>query len=232
MENKKTAIVKAIICVMNEVASIKKNSNVGVGSSSYKGVSDADVKVAIGRSMAKNGLVMIPIDIKPKVTIERWEETYNGVPKQKQQVFTEVESKYLLLHESGESIEVCGYGHGVDTQDKASGKATTYALKYALLYTFLVPTGDIDDADAVHSNSHDVPSKKTSKESIASPLVYLTDEQFQIAMKSSKKAIIAVLAAYNGKNGKAMTSEQNIALSKQLSLAPSEEKTEATNENI
>jgi hypothetical protein len=80
---------------------------------------------------------------------------------QKQSVFTSVKTKYLLLHESGESIEISGYGHGVDSQDKAAGKATTYALKYALLYTFLVPTGKIDDADNENSDNIVTPRPTT-----------------------------------------------------------------------
>jgi hypothetical protein len=50
--------------------------------------------------------------------------------------------------------------YGVDSQDKGAGKATTYALKYALLYSFLVPTGDIDDTDIVHSQEYSVKPNK------------------------------------------------------------------------
>jgi hypothetical protein len=54
-------------------------------------------------------------------------------------------------------MELSGYGHGVDSQDKGAGKATTYALKYTLLYLFLVPTGKIDDSDNDHSDNKEVP---------------------------------------------------------------------------
>jgi hypothetical protein len=87
--------------------------------------------------------------------VSRWEEKNNYGTKMKQSVFTEVKTTYLLIHTSGESIELAGYGHGVDSQDKGAGKATTYALKYALLYSFLVPTGSIDDADSTHSDEYD-----------------------------------------------------------------------------
>ncbi len=162
MENK-TNIAKAIIAVMNDVKGIDKTMTVGSGASSYKGVPDYEVKKVIGSSMAKNGLCILPIDVNVKTQIDRWEETYNGQPKQKQSVFTEATTKYLLLHDSGESIEISGYGHGVDSQDKGAGKATTYALKYALLYTFLVPTGKIDDSDNHHSDSAEPPQKPTPK---------------------------------------------------------------------
>ena len=159
MEN----ITKAILAVMSEVKWIEKNSEVGKGNFAYKGVNDQDVKKVIGESMQKNWLVLVPISVEPTTQIDRWEEddTYNKQPpypkKSKQSIFTEVKTKYLLMHKSGESIELAGYGQGVDTQDKGAGKATTYALKYALLYTFLVPTGAIDDADKTHSNDHQTP---------------------------------------------------------------------------
>lgn len=154
-------IAKAIVAVMQVVKGVEKNTNVGTGSNSYKGVADKDVKIAIGEAMEKHGLSILPIGVEAKTTTDRWEEqtNYNGVPqtKTKQSVFTEVETKYLLLHTSGESIVIAGYGHGVDSQDKAAGKATTYALKNALLYAFMVPTGTIDDTDNDHSDSKDVP---------------------------------------------------------------------------
>jgi len=140
---------------MKAVKGIDKAMTVGVGNAAYKGVADKDVKEAIGEAMSENGLACVPIGVEPRVEISQWDESYNGQSKRKQSVFTEVKTRYLLLHESGESIELEGYGHGIDTQDKSAGKATTYALKNVLLYTFLVPTGKIDDTDNEHSDEHD-----------------------------------------------------------------------------
>lgn len=156
-------ISKAIIAVMQQVKGIDKSMTVGSGSMSYKGVPDQEVKKVIGEAMAKNGLCLLPIGIETKTQVDRWEENNQYGQKQKQQVFTEAVTKYLLLHESGESIELSGYGHGVDSQDKSAGKATTYALKYTLLYTFLVPTGKIDDTDATHSDEHEAPKRQAQK---------------------------------------------------------------------
>lgn len=153
-------IAKAILNVMDDVKGIDKSMNVGSGSMSYKGVPDQEVKKIIGQAMKKYGLVLLPISVEPTVQIDSWDETTQYGVKRKQSVFTEVRTKYMLLHESGESIEICGYGHGVDSQDKGAGKATTYALKYTMLYMFLVPTGKIDDTDVVHSEDIVVPEKK------------------------------------------------------------------------
>ena len=148
-------IAAAIIAVMNEVKSIDKAMTVGTGNSAYKGVSDESVKTAIGQAMAKNGLAIVPTEVQATERIDRWED--NG--RMKQQVFNSVHTKYLLIHTSGEWMELAGHGHGTDTQDKAAGKATTYALKYTMLYTFMVATARIDDSDATHSDSHAVPAK-------------------------------------------------------------------------
>ena len=161
-------IAKACIEVTKAIKGIEKNSNVGTGNSSYKGVNDKDVKEIMRKEMSANGLSLLPTGVEAKTEVSRWEETNNYGTKMKQSVFTEVKTTYLLLHTSGESIELAGYGHGVDSQDKGAGKATTYALKYALLYAFLVPTGSIDDADATHSSEYDnaksVKSASTNEE--------------------------------------------------------------------
>jgi len=174
------AITQAIINVMQEVKGIEKDLNVGTGNYSYKGVGDQQVKKIIGDAMAKNGLAILPIKVDAKTQIDRWQEDveYKGKieTKTKQQVLVEVETKYLLLHVSGESIELAGYGQGVDNQDKAAGKATTYALKYCLLYSFLIPTGKIDDADNTHSNDYETPKRPTYLKSENPPLRLIDDE--------------------------------------------------------
>jgi len=159
---KKEGIHEAMIRVMQEVKNIDKSMTVGAGHNAYSGVADKDVKQAIGQSMANNGLTCVPIEIKPTVRIDRWEEKTNYGLKQKQSVFTEVLATYEITHaETKESIKIMGYGHGQDAMDKSAGKATTYALKNALLYSFLVPTGAIDDTDKTHSNDIQTPQKRS-----------------------------------------------------------------------
>ena len=151
-------LTAAVIKVMQAVTGIEKNSTIGQGSYQYQGVSDADVKKAYNHAMAENGLCILPIDIEADVQIDRWQEGN----RQKQQVFTEVTTTYLLMHTSGESQQIVGYGHGTDSNDKSAGKATTYAMKYALLYTFMAATGAIDDTDTQHSNDADKPSSEAT----------------------------------------------------------------------
>ena len=155
-------IAEAINKVMDEVNWVAKNMTVWTWNGSYKWVSDKDVKQAIRESMITHWLSILPTWVNAKIQIDRWEEddTYKQPPypkKTKQSIFTEVETKYILLHTSGESLELAWYWQGVDTQDKGAGKATTYALKNTLLNMFLIPTWV--DTDDTHSDEYDIPKK-------------------------------------------------------------------------
>ena len=210
----KIEIAKAIIEVMKTVKGMEKNSKVGAGNSSYNGTKDQDVKEVFNEALAKNGLCILPIDIEEHTQVDRWEVDYNGQKQTKQSVFTKVKAKYLLLHDSGQSIELSGYGHGIDSQDKGAGKATTYALKNCLLYTFLTPVGKIDDTETTHSEQIATPVISTKKEP-----VYLTEVQFEKAMQSTKKGILATLKEFNGQKEKYMTDSQKQNLINQLDTA-------------
>jgi hypothetical protein len=183
----------AILNVMKEVKGMEKKSRVGSGNSAYNGTKDQDVKEVFNESLAKNGLCILPIGIEETTLTDRWEETdpwSKSTPKDKkmkQSTFTKVTTKYLLLHESGESQELAGYGHGVDPQDKGAGKATTYALKNCLLYTFLTPVGKIDDSETTHSNNIETPAKTPATE-IDGRKVALKDSQLQSVLESKNKA--------------------------------------------
>ncbi len=185
-------LAKAIIQVMKAVDSIEKGATVGTGGSSYKGVKDIDVKQAYKKAMIDAGLCILPIGIDPTTTITSWETNDQYGKKRRTSVFTEVETTYLLIHsESGESQEIKGYGHGSDSQDKSAGKATTYALKNAILYTFLTPTGNIDDTDGTHSE--DIAQPKTQKQAQTKkklPTLKKGSDQWKKILEFHKKGVL------------------------------------------
>jgi len=203
-------LVGAINKVMDEVRCIGKNTEVGTGRNSYKGVKDADVKSAFNKSLSKNGLCILPIGIDEEIRVDRWEQEYNGQKQQKQSILTKVTTKYLLLHTSGEKIELVGYGHGIDPQDKSAGKATTYALKNCLINTFLTATGDIDDTDSTHSDNIETPPvvKKSPAKAPSKP--NLTKTIFGKLLTGTKEEIEAGLKAYT------MSEESELKLNKAL----------------
>lgn len=189
-------LAKAVIKVMAEVKGMEKRASIGSGNHSYNGTKDQDVKEVFNKALSDNGLCILPIGIEEETDITKWsEETQWGV-KQKQSVFTKVKTRYLLLHESGQSTEIAGYGHGVDPQDKGAGKATTYALKNCILYTFLTPVGKIDDTETTHSQEVETPTvAKPKKVEIVAE--WLTEAQLKKALKSNLKQVQATLKIYN-----------------------------------
>lgn len=183
----------AIIEVMKSVKGMEKNSNVGSGYNSYNGTKDQDVKEVFNTALADNGLCIVPTDIQEETKVDRWQQEYNGKMQQKQSVFTKVKVKYLLLHTSGESIELMGYGHGVDPQDKGAGKATTYALKNCLLYTFLTPVGKIDDTETTHSEEIEAP-QASKPEPKKKPNLVVNSKEFHGGI--SKKTLLEDMKKY------------------------------------
>jgi len=180
-------ISKAIIAVMKEVKGMEKGATIGTGNYKYNGTKDQDVKEVFNEALAKEGLCIMPIDIQESTQVDRWNEG----TKSKQSIFTKVTVKYMLLHESGESIELAGYGHGVDNQDKGAGKATTYALKNCLLYTFLTPVGKIDDTETTHSNEIAAPPVAQAQP-VQKKTLSTTD--FATALTFTPEQIVKVIA--------------------------------------
>ena len=158
------SISKALIKVQQTVQNLEKNSRVGRGFNAYDGTKMFDVMQAFNSAMSDNGLNILTIDVQDDIRIERWEDS----GRIRQQIFCSVKTKYLLLHTSGETIELCGYGHGIDSQDKASAKALTYALKNTLINTFLTPVGKIEDTDSTHSDDIPVPQPKATAKKLPS----------------------------------------------------------------
>jgi hypothetical protein len=51
------------------------------------------------------------------------------------------------IDEPDDNVDVLGFGYGIDPGDKGPGKATSYAVKYALLKALGLETGDDPDQD-------------------------------------------------------------------------------------
>lgn len=56
--------------------------------------------------------------------------------------------RFINVDNPNEMIDIISYGDGIDTQDKAPGKAMTYADKYALMKAYKISTGEDPDQEA------------------------------------------------------------------------------------
>jgi hypothetical protein len=162
-------LVLAILQVMKNVEYMTKDDQIGSGSYAYKAITDEKVRRIVREHMINAGLVIFQIDINPDTSHERWEEVINqkGDKKMKHEVFSECVITYRLMHTSGQYIDLKSLGHGVDSSDKSPGKAMTYAMKYILLNTFLIPTGDDPDKFASEERDKKKVEKKEEKRTTA-----------------------------------------------------------------
>ena len=69
-------LAEAILKVMTDVKGIEKGMTVGSGNYSYKGVADQMVKQVYNKSMAANGLCILPIGIEEATDIHRFTDQY------------------------------------------------------------------------------------------------------------------------------------------------------------
>lgn len=145
-------IYEKLLSITSEIKNVSKNLEVGVGKNAYKAVGEADVLFAVRQLEQKYKVYSYPCkrEIVDRAILET-EKEYNGNVTKGNQIFLRIETtyKFVNIENPEESIEITTYGDGIDTQDKAPGKAMTYADKYALLKAYKIITGD--DPDQEHS---------------------------------------------------------------------------------
>lgn len=149
-----------------EMATVGKNLTVGDGKNKYKAVSERDVIDAVKPLEAKYGVYSYPISRRVlESNLLESESTYNGNTTKKTTFMTRIETTYRFVNmdKPDEYIEIISFAEGIDPQDKGSGKAMTYADKYALMKAYKISTGDDPDQEA---------SQPTEYKKAAKPMVY------------------------------------------------------------
>jgi hypothetical protein len=137
---------------MGEVQHLEKDKPVTFGNTNYKAISEAHVTTVVRKAMIDAHLVMFPVS----QTMNAREMIKDGI---RTGYLTEGNIEYKLCDtETGYSEIVSSSGQGVDSQDKGSGKAMTYAYKYALIRTFMIPSGE--DPDYIASEEEDYNEEK------------------------------------------------------------------------
>lgn len=134
--------------VMKAIEYLTKDDKVEFGNTKYKAISEEKVTTAVRKELVKQGIVIVPIMQESTVTeLIRTDKSVNQR--------ADVHTRYRIqnIDDVKDFIEVESNGSGVDTQDKAVGKAMTYAYKYMLLRTFAIPTGE--DPDKISSAETD-----------------------------------------------------------------------------
>lgn len=145
-------IYEKLLAITSEIKNVSKNLEVGIGKSAYKAVGEADVLAAVKCLEEKYKVYSYPYSRQIVASdIIETVKSYNGTETKGAQVFMRIETVYRFVNVENpdEVVDITTYGDGVDTNDKAPGKAMTYADKYALLKAYKIITGD--DPDQQHS---------------------------------------------------------------------------------
>jgi len=140
MSDEKTTgkIYKAIPSIMKEMTFIAKDrKNVQQGYN-FRGIDD--VYNAIHPIMANHGVFMVG-----KIQ----DATFNERPAKSGGILIDcrIRATYRFVADDGSFIETEVVGEGMDSGDKAAAKAMSIGQKYAILQTFLIPTGDPKDPE-------------------------------------------------------------------------------------
>ena len=158
-EIKKLNIYERLSLITAEIGVVEKNLKVQVNkNSSYKAVSERDVLDAVKPIEQKYRVYSYPAS---RQIVDRdiltKESEYQGTVTRTNTLFMRVETVYRFVNIDNplEFIETTVYGDGLDTGDKATGKAMTYADKYALMKAYKLSTGDDPDKEASPENVFD-----------------------------------------------------------------------------
>ena len=145
---KEMNIFEKMSAITNELGVVAKNLNVDMGGGkTYKAVQEKDVLDAVKPIEEKYRVYSYPKERKivDSGILER--ETKYGVQRT---LYLRIETTYQFVNidKPDEILTMTSYADGIDTGDKATGKAMTYSDKYSLLKAYKIATGDDPDVAA------------------------------------------------------------------------------------
>jgi len=125
-------IHQRLAAAMQKVTYIQKEKKQGMR---YSIVSHDSVTSKVRPALLEAGIVYYPVHIFSNQTGNRTE--------------CKMTVRFVNIDDPSDCIDVESFGYGLDDQDKGPGKAMSYAVKYALLKTLGLETGDDPDEDQV-----------------------------------------------------------------------------------
>jgi len=141
-------IYQRINAVMKEVEYVQKDAAISGGGVNYKAVTHDMVTAVIRKSMVEHGIVIQVEQLKSEMLITR--DLEKGV---KMHLYSGDYAVSFINIDNGEDrLTATINAHANDNGDKAPGKAASYAVKYAMLKTFTLETGENEE-----SRTHEEP---------------------------------------------------------------------------
>lgn len=143
-------IYEKLSAITSEMKTVAKNLEVNLGANKYKAVGELDVLKPVKELEEKYKVYSYPVErniVSEEILTK--EQEFNGKVTRTNQVLMRIAVKYRFVNteKPDDFVEMVSYGDGLDTGDKAPGKAMTYADKYALMKAYKIGTGDDPDQD-------------------------------------------------------------------------------------
>ncbi len=192
---------------MDEVGAIAKDSVNKQQGFKYRSI-DA-VYNALNPVLRKNGLF-----ITPEVLDHKREERQTNSGGRL--IYSILTMKYTMFAPDGSSVSAVVIGEGMDSGDKASNKAMSVAMKYAMFQLFCIPTEEMVDQDA-----------ETPPESVPAPKAQPAPKKSQ---ESDITEAIKVFCLYHGINSK-QYSEYRVAMIN-AGIVPNKKYSEMTRQDV
>lgn len=148
-------IYKRMAAILADFPAVAKSQSGEGISYSYRGIDDA--LAALHPLLAKHRVFMTCRWQNPE-----WSErgkTRSGA----MQFHVQIAGALVFAADDGSCLTVGLLGEGMDTRDKALMKAQANAMKYAVWYTFCVPTAEKKDSEAYDGDTDEVYEKAPAK---------------------------------------------------------------------
>ena len=155
MEIKDMNIYQKMAAITAELKAVEKDLTVQTTkTSSYKAVSERGILDAVKPLEEKYGIYSYPLSREVLESNLIQNETIyedakgNKTTTPKTSYMTRIKTVYRFVNTDlpSEYIDTITFAEGIDSQDKGSGKAMTYADKYALMKSYKISTGeDVDE---------------------------------------------------------------------------------------
>lgn len=165
-------IYQRMAAITAELQTVAKNLTVQTTkTSSYKAVSERDILDAVKPLEEKHGVYSYPIhrEILESNLLES-ESEFQGKVTKKTTFMTRIKTVYRFVNvdDPTDFMDTITFAEGIDSQDKGSGKAMTYADKYALMKAYKISTGDDPDQNASEEKRYT--KKKSPRERLIAKL--------------------------------------------------------------
>lgn len=200
-------IYQKMLLITEELQTVQKNLTVQTGkNTAYKAVSERDILDAVKPLEIKYGIYSYPVRRRVLESQMLENETeYQGKVTRRTTLMSRIETVYRFVNveDPDEYIETITFAEGIDSQDKGSGKAMTYADKYALMKAYKISTGEDPDQSASGENQY---TKRKN------------DVKAMLIDDNKMQALLRTMEQYNEVCGKASNAESICAKMRVTSL--------------